>query len=387
MIRNLKDRVRRSSMAGKALPAVAVCTFASLAFAAQSANRGGVSPEARAQVRQAIASIGLISVRNTNDANPAPQPRGSSVVVRNDGVLVTNYHVISNPRTGRSYDEIFLNLSSDGDTDLSPTRYRVKPVLISKEYDLALLRVVSDATGNPLPDPFTIPSIAMGDSRKIKVLEDLFIIGFPEKGGSSITVNRGVVEGKDILANWIKTDARVIHGNSGGAAVSSAGQLIGIPTKVVADEQPVDRNGDGFPDDSRRYGAVGFLRPAHLVAEMMAQLGETGSANAAAPAAPKVAQMSTFIIVRGVVRSAGGKPVAGALVGLLPLGEKNVTETTLLTWGSTNSEGAFKLNKPVPPGRYTLKARAIANQPYSSEVEIGPDTSVLIVEMRRLLVR
>ncbi|HSE37826.1 MAG TPA: serine protease, partial [Blastocatellia bacterium] len=163
-------------MAGKALPAVAVCTFASLAFAAQSANRGGVSPEARAQVRQAIASIGLISVRNTNDANPAPQPRGSSVVVRNDGVLVTNYHVISNPRTGRSYDEIFLNLSSDGDTDLSPTRYRVKPVLISKEYDLALLRVVSDATGNPLPDPFTIPSIALGDSRKIKVLEDLFII-------------------------------------------------------------------------------------------------------------------------------------------------------------------------------------------------------------------
>jgi hypothetical protein len=120
---------------------------------------------------------------------------------------------------------------------------------------------------------------------------------------------------------------------------------------------------------------------------MMAQLGDTGSANAAAPAAPKVAQISTFITVRGVVRSAGGKPVAGALVGLLPLGEKNVTETTLLTWGSTNSEGAFKLNKPVPPGRYTLKAKALANQPYSSEVEIGPNTSALIVEMRRLLVR
>jgi hypothetical protein len=302
-------------------------------------------------------------------------------------VLVTNYHVISNSRTGRAYDEIFLNLSSDGDTDLSPTRYRLKLVLISREFDLALLRVVSEASGNPLPDPFTIPSIALGDSRKIKVLEDLFIIGFPEKGGSTITVNRGVVEGKDILANWIKTDARVIHGNSGGAAVSSDGQLIGIPTKVVPDEQPVDRDGDGFPEDSRRFGAVGFLRPAHLVGEMLAQLGDTKSTKAAAPAAPKVVHMATFVTVRGIVRSVGGKPVAGALVGLLPFGEKDITESTLLTWGSTNAEGAFKLNKPVPPGRYTLKAKALGNQPYSSEVEIGPEAAALIVEMRRSLVR
>lgn len=387
MIRNLRDWAKKSAAPGTALPAVAVCAFASIAFAAQSANKGGVSPEALSRVRQAIASIGLISVRNTNDPNPAPQPRGSSVVVRSDGVLVTNYHVISNPRSGRAYDEIFLNLSSEGDSDLSPTCYRLNLVLISKEFDLALLRVVSDAAGGPLPGPLNLPSIVLGDSRKIKVLEDLFIIGFPEKGGKTITVNKGVVEGKDILANWIKTDARVIHGNSGGAAVSSDGRLIGIPTKVVADEQPVDRNGDGFPDELRRYGAVGFLRPAHLVAQMMAQLGEAVPTSAAAPAAPKVVQPSTFITVRGVVRSEGGKPVAGALVGLLPLGEKNVTENTLLTWGSTNSEGAFKLNKPVPPGRYTLKAKALANQPYSSEVEIGPDSSALIVEMRRLIVR
>ena len=73
----------------------------------------------------------------------------------------------------------------------------------------------------------------MGDSRKIKVLEDLFIIGFPEKGGSTITVNSGVVvEGKDILANWIKTDARVIHGNSGGAAVDVRAGSSAFPQKL-----------------------------------------------------------------------------------------------------------------------------------------------------------
>ena len=304
------------------------------------------------------------------------------MVVRSDGILVTNCHVITNTRTDRPYDEIFLSLSGDGDTPSPAMRYRVKPLLIKKDYDLALLRVEGDADGKPMPESFTFPSVEMGDSRKIRLLEDLFIIGFPEKGGSTITINRGVVEGKDILANWIKTDARVIHGNSGGAAVNSEGRLIGIPTKVVADQQPVDRNGDGFPDDSIRYGAVGFLRPSHLVADMIAQLNDGHSDNRAAPPASKMPEPS-FITVRGIVKS-GGKPVAGALVGLLPLGESNITESTLLTWGSTNAEGAFKLNKPVPPGRYTIKAKALANQPYSDDIEIGPAAAVLIIEMRRV---
>jgi S1-C subfamily serine protease len=119
---------------------------------------------------------------------------------------VTNYHVINNPRTARSYDEIFVSLSTDGETASASARYRLKPLLINKELDLVLLRAVSDAEGNPIPRSFTFPSLEIGDSRRIRVLEDLFIIGFPEKGGSTMTVNRGVVEGKDILSNWIKTD-------------------------------------------------------------------------------------------------------------------------------------------------------------------------------------
>ena len=384
MIRILTSKLTLAVGAVLAVPAVAVCALLISAHTLQSANReASVSAESRALVRHAIASTGLISVRSSSDSSSqGPRPRGSAVVVRSDGVLVTNYHVITNPRTSRAYDEIFLSLSGDGDTASSLARYRLRPLLINTEYDLALLRVASDAAGNPIPKAFTFPSIEIGDSRKIRLLEDLFIIGFPEKGGSTITVNRGVVEGKDILANWIKTDARVIHGNSGGAAVNSEGQLIGIPTKVIADEQPVDRDGDGFPDDSKRYGAVGFLRPSHLVAEMIAQLNNSKSENQPAPSAARMAASSTLITVRGIVKSAAsGKPLTGALVGLLPLGESKITESTLLTWGTTNAEGAFKLNRPVPPGRYTVKAKALANQAYSSDVEIGPGAALLIIEM------
>lgn len=387
MIRSLPSSVRRAGAAVIAVSAAAVFALAASVFTGQSANNGrGISPEARALVRQAMASTGLISVRNSSDSSSlGARPRGSAVIIRNDGILVTNYHVILNSRTSRSYDEIFLSLASDGDSAPTITRYRLKPLLINKEYDLALLRVESDASGSPVPKSFTFPSIEMGDSRKIKVLEDLFIIGFPERGGSTVTVNPGVVEGKDILANWIKTDARVIHGNSGGAAVNSEGKLVGIPTKVLADDQPVDKDGDGFPDASRRYGAVGFLRPSQLVAEMLAQLEDKSAVGRPAPAAPKMIEASTLISVRGLVKSAaGGRPIAGAMVGLLPLGETIITENSLLTWASTNADGEFRLNRPVPPGRYTLKAKALANQPYTLDIELGPNSPAIVIEMRSL---
>lgn len=378
------NKVKLAVASVLAVLSVALCAAAASARARQSTSKEAIPVEARTLVRRAVTSTGLISVRNSSDsAAQGPRARGSAVVVRSDGVLVTNYHVITNTRTNRSYDEIFLSLSTDGETAAWSARYRVRPLLINKEFDLALLRIESYASGNPVPKTLTFPSIEIGDSRRIGLLDDLYIIGFPEKGGSSITVNRGVVEGKDILANWIKTDARVIHGNSGGAAVNSEGRLIGIPTKVEVDEQPIDKNGDGFPDDFRRYGAVGFLRPAHLVADMIAQLSNANSENSTIPSGPIMVDSSATITIRGMVKSAvTGKPIAGALIGLLPLGEVNITERTLLTWGSTNAEGAFKLNKPVPAGRYTLKAKAIANQAYSRDVEIGPGDAVLVIEMR-----
>ena len=51
-------------------------------------------------------STGLISGGGESDSpSQDPRPGGSAVVVRRDGVLVTNYHVINIPKTSRLYDE------------------------------------------------------------------------------------------------------------------------------------------------------------------------------------------------------------------------------------------------------------------------------------------
>ena len=350
--------------------------FAQRAPSPNAPRRGTpLSPVARERVRRAVAAVGLIFVRNAGD-EPRPRPRGSGVVVRSDGILVTNAHVISDTDTKRLFDELYLGLGEEAATAGKP-QYRLEPLLVNRLYDLALLRIRSAAANAPAKAPLFL-ALEMGNSQGVRLLDDLIIIGYPEKGGASVTLSTGVVEGRDRQGNWIKTDARIIHGNSGGAAVSPDGKLIGIPTKVEADDQTIDRDGDGLPDARRTYGAVGFLRPAHLVATLLAQL--------AAPDAKRsvsTASSPTAVNIRGIVRSlTNNRAIAGALVGLLPLGTERVTADNLAAWGSSNAEGEFRLNKPVPPGHYTLKVRALGHAPYSRDVEIKAGLGDLLIELR-----
>jgi S1-C subfamily serine protease len=347
-------------------------------------KRMSLPPAARNLIRKAAAAVGLIQVRNETDApGQGPRPRGSAVVVRSDGLIVTNYHVINDSRDNQLYDEIFFTPSEDGvAANTSAMRYRLRVEMINKDYDLALLRAQTDGSGKPVKDEIPFQYVELGDSKAVQLLDDLFIIGFPEKGGLTITVNQGSIEGKDVLGNWIKTDARVIHGNSGGAAVDIEGRLIGIPTKVVADSQPIDKNGDGFPDDYKYYGAVGFLRPAHLIASMITQMEQTRAMKTVTNAPPVVAT-SNALTVRGVVKSSSNaEPIPGARVGLFPPGTKSGKDGGLLTWGDTNPDGEFVFKSPIPPGRYTIIATAFGFRGYIREVEIDQNTKMVVVELR-----
>ena len=334
--------------------------------------------EVREQVKKVIPAIGLVLVRNANDPDQKLRPRGSAVIVRKDGLVITNFHVIARDRSTKTFDEIFLNLPSDlsADAAKAPRQLKLKIVLTNQERDLALLRVLPDKPETPVELPF----IVLGDSYKVELLDDVFIIGFPEKGGTTITVNPGVVEGKDALDDWIKTNGRLLHGNSGGAAVNSEGKLIGVPTRVVVDS-----------DAEKTYGSVGYLRPAHLVAAMISNYQEAEMKAAQAPVPPVVATPNAtptnearamgVVVVRGVVKSAAGKPLAGVRVGLLLVG-KEVAASNLITWGGSNADGQFTLEKPVPPGRYNLRARVIGYEAYSLDLDLSSASVPITIELK-----
>lgn len=364
-------------------------TFWPLAATAQSLSgkSRGLSSQARLRIRQAISAVGLILVRNESDQESrGPRPRGSAVVVRQDGIIATNFHVIARDKSAELYDEIYLALPQDGVIDVSTSRlYRLKTVLINREMDLALLKASNEKAGDSARDHLALPTIEIGDSRAVRELDDLVIIGYPQKGGSTVTVNPGTIEGKDVLENWIKTDARLIHGNSGGAAVDSDGKLIGIPTKVVVDRQPTDKNGDGFPDGFYTLGAVGFLRPSHIIGAMLGQVGGSHkSAQSELMDDPRIAAPALQLTVSGIIRSAAdGKPIAGAAVGLVPFGTEQVSAKNILTWGYTNPDGRFQLNKLVPPGHYTLQAKTFGYEIFRRDIELNRNTAQLVIELRR----
>lgn len=343
--------------------------------------RQPIPSQARNEARKAVQAVGLVTVRNTGQAGEG-RPRGSAVVISRDGLVVTNYHVIVQDKVDRLFDEIYLSLTDASSTTSAASsirKYRLKGLVMNREQDLALLRIVgsvgSGMSGTSSALPANFYALEIGDARRLRLLDDLVIIGYPEKGGTTVTVGTGTVQGKDNVEHWIKTDAQLIRGNSGGAAINAAGKLVGIPTKVIFDTVRVDKDGDGFPDEEKQIGAVGYLRPAYLIEALVGRL-QNPERN------PPDRGSFQSVTLRGVIRSITGRPIAGASVGLVPVGTTVVEADKLLAWGGTNADGKFELNKSVPAGRYTLKVKAVGYEAYSREVELAASTAQISVELR-----
>jgi S1-C subfamily serine protease len=124
-----------------------------------------LSQQSRANIRQAVAAVGLILVRGLDD--DSPRPRGSGVIVKSDGVVVTNHHVIADDKPDKLFKEIFFALSEEGMAATSESRrYRLRPLLINREYDLALLRIENDG------ESIVFPAVEIGDSQAVKLLDE-----------------------------------------------------------------------------------------------------------------------------------------------------------------------------------------------------------------------
>jgi len=335
------------------------------------------SPVPAADLKEAIASMGQVLAGNDNTRGDTEvRVEGSGVVISPEGIVVTNSHVISNGQ--KPFTSIYFNLLDPDHpfAALSRSRlYRAKVLLENPAYDLVLLRIVSDADGKPLDPSFRFKAVPLGSSLSLGFLDEIYALGFPKAGGSTITVTRGQVSGKEELEGWIKTDAQVTHGSSGGAALDQQGKLIGIPTKVRPDIQEIDTDNDGFPDTKATFGTVGLIRPVEMVSQMLDVVRNQGEGSGLMAAA------TDRVEVNGEVASNAGPSVGKALIGLLKEGSREATTENLLTWTRADDNGRFQFPLVVPLGKYTLRARAEGYDVYLATVELTVEHHHLAIKL------
>ncbi len=170
--------------------------------------------------------------------------QGTGFVVREEGYIITNNHVVTNA------DELTVKLH-DGRS------YEATVIGTDAESDLAVLKIDS---------PDLVP-VAFGDSTKVEVGEWVIAIGSPF--GLEQTVTAGIVSatgrsgmGLAIFENFIQTDAAINPGNSGGPLVNLRAQVVGVNTAIST------RNGG--------YMGVGFAIPSDMARRVADSIIETG---------------------------------------------------------------------------------------------------------------
>lgn len=176
------------------------------------------------------------------------QGLGSGAVIRSDGYIVTNNHVIEDA------EEISVRMF-DGST------YDAEVVGTDEFSDLAVIRVGAD----------DMPSISFSNSNEVKAGQWVLAFGSPLREDLSNTVTAGIVSavgrlqntGTASVQNFIQTDAAINPGNSGGPLVDLRGRLVGINTAIIS------RTGG--------YQGIGFSIPANTVDRVTTQLIESGS--------------------------------------------------------------------------------------------------------------
>ena len=190
---------------------------------------------------------------------PRPQVagKGSGVIIRADGYIVTNYHVIED----HAALEVRLENGRVFDSERDPKAVQV--VGYDKDTDLAVLRV-----GNG--EVTDLPTLPFADSDTLRVGAWAIAIGAPFNLDYSVTVGHVSQKGRHDVGittfeNFIQTDASINPGNSGGPLLNIRGEVIGINEFIVT--------GGGM---SRGSIGLGFAIASNLVRQVADSLIEHG---------------------------------------------------------------------------------------------------------------
>jgi serine protease Do len=218
---------------------------------------------------------------------------GSGVIVRPDGYILTNYHVVNGAQ----------NIKVDL---YNRQTYAAKVVGSDSPSDLAVLKITA---GN-------LPVLTLGNSDEVRVGDVCLAVGNPL--GIGETVTNGIISAKqrttDVSSgsfeDFLQTDAPINKGNSGGALVNTRGELIGINSQIIS------TTGASI--------GLGFAIPSNMARNVMNQLIKSGKVErgmlgvSIQPVTSDMAASLGLKQVRGVLVSSVSANGPGAKAGLKP---------------------------------------------------------------------
>src|SRR5438132_5841280 len=214
---------------------------------------------------------------------PQPQPmrgEGSGFVIRPDGVIMTNAHVVD----GAS--EVTVRLTDRRE-------YTAKVVGVDPKSDIAILKISAR----------DLPTVRLGESRSLRVGEWVLAIGAPFGFENSATAGIVSAKGRTLGGGYvpfIQTDVPINPGNSGGPLFNMRGEVVGINSQIYS------RSGG--------YMGVSFSIPIDVAMQVGEQLQTTGHATRG--------KLGVLIqpVTQGLADSFGLPQPAGALVSSVEKG-------------------------------------------------------------------
>jgi serine protease Do len=317
---------------------------------------------------------------------------GSGVIIRRDGVVVTNNHVVE----GADSVSVYLQ---DG------RAFTASKILRDPKTDVAVIQLDPDKATQ-------LTHAEFGDSNQVEPGDWILAMGSPFGPELSGSVTAGIVSAKgraprelDLLyEDFIQTDAAINPGNSGGPIVNLDGQIVGINTAI--------RSTTGS------FAGIGFAIPSNLVADVVSQLLKHGKVlrsyvgiqmETMDPDRLKKLGLKNGVLVRLLTQDPPQTPAkkAGLQPGdiIVQVDGKEVNESkalqNLVTYARPGSKLVFKVHRgekvfDVPvvveeqPEEFGLERRAFVSrrqaQPHTAPVELrnlGIAVTKLTTELAR----
>ncbi|KKP36848.1 MAG: hypothetical protein UR27_C0012G0005 [Candidatus Peregrinibacteria bacterium GW2011_GWA2_33_10] len=196
---------------------------------AQNSNQEGKIYKNISDFSNLIPTVKIVSYDYGYSGGVYPSQFGSGSIISADGFILTNYHVVFDAEDEDKALDAFEICFSFNSGSEPICEYTASLVASYKEKDLALLKLdEADIRGNSFKN---VPFYTYQKDKELKVGDTIKIIGYPGTGGDTLTTTQGVISGFSEAEDsqepltYIKSDADISEGSSGGTTVDEQGNI------------------------------------------------------------------------------------------------------------------------------------------------------------------